>query len=66
MNRSKIINAILEEFRKHNPRNQEHVLVDALKHIVSDTGLLAFAIELGIDTDRVLEIPRNVKMEVVS
>lgn len=56
MNRAKIVEAILEAYRKFGPRNQEHVLTDALKRIVSDASLLAFAQDLGIDTDAVLGV----------
>lgn len=54
MDRSKIVEAILAEYRKFGPRNQEHVLIEAIKRINSDTSLLAFAMDLGIDTDAVL------------
>lgn len=53
MNRSKIVEAILTEYRQHGPRNQEHILIDSLKY-VPDMNLVAFAQEIGIDTDRVL------------
>lgn len=52
--RNKIVEAILQEFRKHGPRNQEHILTDILKSISSDADLIAFAQNLGIDTDAVL------------
>lgn len=55
--RNKIVQAILREFRKYGPHNQEHVLTDALKRITSDANLIAFAQELGIDTDLELGQP---------
>lgn len=51
MNRVKILNAILN-------LNQDGINNDAVRlglSYLSDTSLLAFAIELGIDTDAILE-----------
>lgn len=53
--RQLIVEAILKEFRQHGPRNQEHILQDALKHIVSDLSLISYAQSLGIDTDAILQ-----------
>lgn len=51
MDRTKLVNAIVEKFRQSNPLAQESLLVEALRRISSDTNLIAFAMELGIDTD---------------
>ena len=51
MNRTKIVDAIL----KLGSFNHDVLLLSALKRL-SDTNLLAFAIEMGIDTDAVLAV----------
>ncbi len=54
MNRTKIVSAILEEYRKHDVGNKEKAFLEALKYVVSDASLLSYAWEMGIDTDSVL------------
>ena len=56
--RELITEAILDEYRLHGPRNQEHIIRESIKYIVSDGSLICFAQELGVDTDRVLSAPR--------
>lgn len=47
MDRIKVMNAILEEYRKHGQRDQEDILKDALKHM-PDGSLLLLASDLGV------------------
>ncbi len=54
--------AILAEYRKYGRADQESILKDALRRISSDTNMVAFAMELGIDTDKLL----NPEHEVLS
>lgn len=58
--REQIIEAILKTAATH-PNYSEQVLRSALKRISSDTNLIAFAIELGIDTDALLTVPAAVR-----
>lgn len=52
MNRTKLMDAIMEQYEKLNPVVQKVVLRETLKHI-PDMSLIAFAQEIGIDTDMV-------------
>lgn len=54
MDRKKITEAIQNVYMNFGPLNQRHVLEEALKRI-SDTNLLALALDLGIDTDSILQ-----------
>ena len=53
MDRSKLMEAIL----KHDQPTYKNAMVEALKRL-SDTNLIAFAIDLGIDTDALFSGPR--------
>ena len=55
MNRTKIVEAILREFRKHDPYSQEQNVREALRWIVNDMSLVCFAQSIGVDTDAVLK-----------
>lgn len=50
MNRNKIITAIRESFKASPYYVQEAIVVDALKWM-SDGNLIAFANEIGVNTD---------------
>lgn len=51
MSRTKVIERIMELYLNSYPIAQKVLFTEAIKHI-SDTSLVALALELGIDTDR--------------
>lgn len=52
--RETVTAAIVEEYKKHGSDKQLSLVIQALHRIPSDLNLIAFAIDLGIDTNALL------------
>lgn len=52
--REAIVNAIVELHKQQRPADQERVIRQSLRCVVSDLTLISLAQELGIDTDKVI------------
>lgn len=60
MNRQRLFDAIWLEYKNRTSTGKEQILVEALK-TMSDSNLIMFAQDIGIDTDKILtEQPANV------
>lgn len=49
--RERIVEALVKKFLQTYPAKQESMFRESLKYIVNDGSLIAFAQEIGVDTD---------------